>query len=126
VALLQQLEQLFYRDPRVRRAPQGEDLPQQHPKRPSADTDTQVTSYKPRVSGQLLPIPNMVNMYFVHTHTSLWCVYILSNRASGAIHLTGKRPYELNASVNWQIDTGDGIRSGEAIFTLIGMAEVGN
>lgn len=26
------------------------------------------------------------------THTSLWCVYIRSNRASGAIHLTGKRP----------------------------------
>lgn len=27
------------------------------------------------------------------THTSLWCVYIRSNRASGAIHLTGKRPW---------------------------------
>lgn len=28
------------------------------------------------------------------THTSLWCVYIRSNRASGAIHLTGRRPCE--------------------------------
>lgn len=26
------------------------------------------------------------------THTSLWCVYTLSKRASGAIHLTGSRP----------------------------------
>lgn len=29
-----------------------------------------------------------------NTHTSLCCVYIRSNKASGAIHFTGKRPCE--------------------------------
>lgn len=33
------------------------------------------------------------------THTSLWCVYIRSNKASGAIHLTGKRPCKKQINV---------------------------
>ena len=40
MALLQQLEQLLHGDARVRGAPQGEDLPHQHPERPAAETET--------------------------------------------------------------------------------------
>lgn len=40
MSLLQQLEEFLYGDPRVRRAPQGEDLPQQHPVGPPAHTHT--------------------------------------------------------------------------------------
>ena len=36
VPILQQLEELLHGDPRVGGAPQGEDLPQQHAKRPAA------------------------------------------------------------------------------------------
>ncbi|MGH0192807.1 UNVERIFIED_CONTAM: hypothetical protein FKN15_027355 [Acipenser sinensis] len=35
VTLFEQLEELLDRDPGVRRAPQGEDLPQQDPERPA-------------------------------------------------------------------------------------------
>ena len=40
MALLQQLEQLLHWDARVRGAPQGEDLPHQHPERPAEETGT--------------------------------------------------------------------------------------
>jgi len=36
-------------------------------------------------------------MNMLSTYTSLFEVYRLSNNASGAIHLTGKRPYNKNS-----------------------------
>lgn len=44
VAFLQQLEQLLHRDAGVRRAPQGEDLPKQHPKRPAVGRESEFTA----------------------------------------------------------------------------------
>lgn len=85
VALLQQLEQLLHRNPRVRRAPQGEDLPKQHPERPSAESDEQTrqSTHRSHESDQLLPIPtNDKGIYSILTHHFGACI-------SGQIELLG-------------------------------------
>jgi hypothetical protein len=78
VALLQQLEQFLHRNPRVRRAPQCEDLPQQHPERPSAESDEQTrqSTHRSHESDQLLQITtNSKGASIPYSHITLVRVY---------------------------------------------------